>query len=60
MTKSEALTEFRYAWNEVVTCYPNLKSDTVWKRQEWNNFTDSLCKCGMITEKQYETWSNPF
>jgi len=28
--------------------------------EAWNDFTDALCKQGTITEKQYDTWSNPF
>lgn len=30
------------------------------RREEWNNYTDSLCKDGKITLHQYETWSNPY
>jgi len=30
------------------------------RREAWNNFTDSLCKDGQITLKQYESWNNPF
>ena len=59
-TKAAALQQFRYNWKVITIAYPNLKGDTVWKREEWNNFTDMLCKEGYITEKQYETWSNPF
>jgi hypothetical protein len=29
-------------------------------RQAWNDFTDGLCKGGIITPKQYDTWLNPF
>lgn len=29
------------------------------KRMAWNNFTDSLCKSRMISEKQYMTWDQP-
>lgn len=60
MTKAQALSEFRYAWKGVCEAYPKLKNDTVWKRTEWNDFTDALCKGGEITEKQYNNWSNPF
>lgn len=35
-------------------------SDKVALREAWNNYTDSLCKDGLITERQYETWTNPF
>jgi len=60
MTKAQALSEFRYSWKAIVDAYPRLKGDTVWKREEWNNFTDALCKGGEITENQYNNWSNPF
>jgi hypothetical protein len=29
-------------------------------REAWNNFTDSYCKDGRITAKQYDSWTNPF
>ncbi|AFK66425.1 gp68 [Synechococcus phage S-CBM2] len=60
LTKQQALSEFRYNWKEIVTHYPKLKGDTVWKREEWNNFTDMLCKNGQISDSQYNNWSNPF
>ena len=36
------------------------KLDSIAKRESWNNYTDSLCKAGDISLKQYESWSNPF
>lgn len=29
-------------------------------RQAWNEHTDALCKDGEITQRQYDTWTNPF
>lgn len=29
------------------------------RQQAWNDFTDSLCKEGRVTLKQYETWTHP-
>jgi hypothetical protein len=29
-------------------------------REAWNNYTDRLCKEGRITQRQYDTWLNPF
>lgn len=26
----------------------------------WSSYTDMLCKDGIITQKQYNTWSTPF
>ena len=28
-------------------------------QQEWEFYKDSLCRCGSITIKQYNKWSNP-
>ena len=29
------------------------------RREEWNNFTDSLCKNNQISDWQYDNWSQP-
>lgn len=70
MTKKEALKLFREEFpytqfcskvpvnitgDKTVTMY-----DRIARRQAWNQFTDSLCKEGYITLKQYESWVNPF
>lgn len=26
----------------------------------WSTYTDMLCKDGIITQKQYDTWATPF
>lgn len=39
---------------------PSYKGDVCAKREYWNNYTDSLCKDGMITDSQYDNWTNPF
>jgi len=36
------------------------ESDKVAIRTAWNDWTDGLCKSGEITQKQYESWLNPF
>jgi hypothetical protein len=53
MTKKEALYQFRINLGVV-------KGDPIYTRENWNNFTDTLCKGRKITMKQYETWTNPF
>lgn len=30
------------------------------QRVYFTDYTDGLCKDGMITEHQYNTWTNPF
>lgn len=57
MTKVEVIAECRDTFRE----FPELfRGDTTAKREYWNNYTDSLCKAGMISNHQYNTWSNPF
>jgi len=33
--------------------------DRPMRREAWNNWTDSLCKDGRISDWQYENWSQP-
>jgi len=33
--------------------------DYVARSEEWNNWTDSLCKTRRISDWQYENWSHP-
>ena len=54
MTKQQALYNFRHYHQGIV------RGDVVYTRENWNNFTDYLCKKGDITMKQYESWTNPF
>jgi hypothetical protein len=35
--------------------YPDLPM----RREAWNNYTDSLCKNRLISDWQYENWSQP-
>ena len=53
MTKKEALQEFRSG-----DCV--VKGDRIATAENWNNYTDFLCKDRQITMKQYESWTNPF
>jgi len=54
MTKQQALHIFRNVHHGVV------RGDVIYTRENWNNFTDYLCKNRKISTKQYETWTNPF
>lgn len=59
MTKVEAVREFKENYlPEVMARYG--KKDKPAIREAWGVYTDSLCKSGQITLKQYETWDNPF
>ena len=55
MTKAEALRDFRQLFNTF-----GKRGDATAKREDWNNYTDALCKEGLITLHQYETWDQPF
>ena len=57
MTKAEAIRDFRILY-KTFTNYR--RGDVVAKRTEWNDYTDALCKEGLITLKQYENWGQPF
>ena len=60
ITKQEALSQFRQNWKVITNAHPKLKGDTVWKREEWNNFVDALNKEGYVSNYQANNWSNPF
>jgi len=53
LTKKEVLRMFRES-------FTISKTDSIMNRLEWSYYTDSLCKDGKITLKQYENWSNPY
>lgn len=56
MTYDLAVREFERS-------HRNLYFDRVdyWTAQyAWSIFTDNLCKAGIITQHQYDTWLTPF
>ena len=55
LTKAEALKDFRQLFKTF-----GKRGDAIAKREDWNNYTDWLCKAGLITQKQYENWGQPF
>lgn len=59
LTKKEVIKMFRA---EVMPTIIELygRGDKVAQREEWNNFTDMLCKDRQISQHQYNTWTNPF
>ena len=60
ITKKEVVAQFRELWAETVSLEPHWRGDSIAKRTAFNDYTDSLCKDGIITTYQYENWSNPF
>lgn len=56
MTKAQAVREFKVAYIGLWINHADY-----WTAQEaWSFYTDSLCKDGLITQKQWQTWSTPF
>lgn len=62
LSKASVLTMFRkQELPHVRAAYErDGRVDRVARAEAWSNYTDALCKDGMITLKQYESWSNPF
>ena len=62
MTKREALNQWKAyrlpAIEQAEQLYGN-GIDRCMRREDWNNYTDALCKRGAITERQYMTWTHP-
>jgi hypothetical protein len=59
MTKIEAVKLYKMENSEFIKeC--KARKDRVMLRIAWNDWTDSLCKDGVITENQYNKWFNPF
>jgi len=60
VTKAQAVAEWReYVLPAVKERYEQGgRPDYVARSEEWNNWTDSLCKDRRITTHQYETWSH--
>lgn len=56
MTLREARKHFRqHLAPNVITLYG--KNDTAAMNQAFNDWTDQLCKEGIITERQYNNWT---
>jgi hypothetical protein len=61
MSHGEAIEQFE-AWvlPVVIETYEqDGVIDIVARCEEWNNWTDMLCKDGDISDWQYENWSQP-
>ena len=60
MTKKQVLEQFRELWRELVASDPDLRGDSIAKREEFNNYVDMLNKERKVTDLQAFNWSNPF
>ena len=58
LTKAEVIAHCREVFND--PSWPYERGDSIAKREYFNDYTDALCKDRMITEHQYNTWTNPF
>lgn len=57
VTKAEALQMFR----ECLRCTDvDFRGDSIAKREAFNDYVDGLNKDGLVTDKQANTWSNPY
>lgn len=54
MTKKQAESLFKASYLPSIPA-----NDKPALRQCWNDFTDSLCRNGEITMRQYGTWTQP-
>jgi hypothetical protein len=60
MTKKEVLAQFRQWWTAITECNPSLRSDSIAKREAFNNYVDALNKDGHVSDSQAFNWTNPF
>ena len=50
--------------NDILPCIQRMfekdgEPDIPARSEAWNNWTDSLCKSGVISDWQYENWDHP-
>lgn len=57
MTKNEAVKNFKETYSDFIK---KNKKDKIAIKTAWNDYTDFLLKGGNITQKQYDTWTQPF
>ena len=59
ITKKEVIAMFNEMFPRETFLYHN-DLDKIMRREMWNDFIDSLCKDGTISEKQYNNWVHPW
>tara|TARA_B100000459_G_C8579513_1_gene202591 strand:+ start:1156 stop:1383 length:228 start_codon:yes stop_codon:yes gene_type:complete len=59
-TKQQVLEEFKILWQEILAEKPSYKTDSIAKREAFNNYVDGLNKDGIVSNHQAYNWSNPF
>lgn len=56
MNKAKAVDEFQRLYKNLYLCC----ADYCAAQFAWSEYTDHLCKSGLITQKQYDRWAAPF
>ena len=62
MTRAQAIEQFEEFCLPIIEEIEKNQSggkDIPLRCEDWNNFTDHLCKEGLISDWQYENWSQP-
>ena len=61
MTRDEAIEIFDNHILPIVkqNMEPDGQIDEPARSEAWNNWTDSLCQDGLISDWQYDNWSHP-
>ena len=61
MTKAQAVRMFKEVYMPTIRKHEQeySRKDHLLRVQEWNSFTDMLCKDEQITKRQYNNWSVP-
>ena len=61
MTRDEATQQFEeFVLPYILETYEqDGRPDWAARREEWNNWTDGLCKEGIISDWQYNNWTHP-
>lgn len=60
MTRQQAISFFNDEWEFTLIRFPELKNDEVAKRTAFTQYIDSLNKDGQLSNKQVNSWANPF
>lgn len=61
-TKKEAIEDFKQHYMPAIRAQEEEWGggvDVIFRCESWNNYTDYLCKDGLISDHQYMTWVHP-
>ena len=60
LTKRNVVSMFRAMWRDAVSMSPELRGDSLAKREAFNTYVDALNKDRKVSDTQAYNWSNPF